>query len=243
MQQSEEGFYDSHCHLQDAKYQTQLDVIVEAICRKYTCVKPNFGVHPWQCDKVSDQWLQKLRCKLESIPNAGIGECGLDRTNRAKASIELQQQMFISQLELAKEFQRPVSIHCVRAFGRVLDILQQMGPFPSGIVLHSWAGSSDMTTALSHQPQVYFSLSGHSLNRINAKTEEMVRAIPDERLLIETDAPDALPVGENVQSVEGFNHPANIAVIAQVVANIRGQSLEMVKQQAMRNAKLVLPII
>lgn len=69
-------------------------------------------------------------------------------------------------------------MHCVLAYGQMLETVQQEGPFPEGLLLHSWAGSAEMTRSLCGQPGVFFSLSGHSLRLHPAKLQAMLLEVP-----------------------------------------------------------------
>ena len=68
-------------------------------------------------------------------------------------------------------------VHCVQAYGRLLAVLQELGPFPAGLVLHSWAGSPDVTHQLATTDGVYFSVSGHLTRLRPAKARATVAAV------------------------------------------------------------------
>lgn len=61
----------------------------------------------------------------------------------------VQEAVFASQLHLAKELHRPVSVHCVKAFEQMLALVKEIGPFPAGFMLHSWTGGPEMVRAFS----------------------------------------------------------------------------------------------
>ncbi len=71
----------------------------------------------------------------------------------------------------------PAQVHCVQAYGRLLAVLQELGPFPTGVMLHSWAGSPDMTYQLAAIDGVYFSVSGHLTRLKPAKARATVAAV------------------------------------------------------------------
>ena len=75
-----------------------------------------------------------------------------------------------------------MQVHCVRAFGRLADLLRQEAPFPAGLVLHSWVGSAEMTSALAALPGVHFSISGHltriKVDKAAAMLAEVCHLIP-----------------------------------------------------------------
>jgi TatD related DNase len=70
-----------------------------------------------------------------------------------------------------------VQVHCVQAYGQLLEAVQREGPFPHGLVLHSWAGSKEMVQSLRRYEGVYFSLSGHSLNLQPSKLTGMLQEV------------------------------------------------------------------
>ena len=87
---------------------------------------PSFGLHPWWLRLENSEPLELLRQRIEACPCAGVGECGLDSLRKKEISLELQLEVLRSQLDLAKEFQRPVSLHCVGAHGALLTLLQEV---------------------------------------------------------------------------------------------------------------------
>ncbi|GAB4816078.1 hypothetical protein N2152v2_003124 [Parachlorella kessleri] len=116
-------------------------------------------------ERRSSNWLQDLRQKLVNNPRAGLGECGIDKGPKApKVDVALQLDIFTQQLQLAQELRRPVSIHCVRAFGNVHEALLQLR-IDVPVVLHSYTGSQEMVTTFKQLPRIYFSLSG-SLTKV-----------------------------------------------------------------------------
>eukprot|EP00252_Welwitschia_mirabilis_P004760 TRINITY_DN15062_c0_g1_i1.p1 TRINITY_DN15062_c0_g1~~TRINITY_DN15062_c0_g1_i1.p1 ORF type:complete len:262 (+),score=44.19 TRINITY_DN15062_c0_g1_i1:49-786(+) len=177
--------FDAHCHLQDQKIHgiahslisaaSRLGVqgfvvngtseedweLVKRMSETASMVIPSFGVHPWFSHKCSSKWLSVLRGLLEEVPSAAIGEIGLDKGCQQGKAVDYgtQTEVFKQQLELAKQLQRPVSIHCVSAYPDLQQILQEYGPFPAGIILHSYMGSPEIVKPLS-SIGAYFSFSG-----------------------------------------------------------------------------------
>lgn len=84
-----------------------------------------------------------------SLICAIVVKCGLDGLRVEHVDMAVQEEVFASQLHLAKELHRPVSVHCVKAFEQMLALVQEMGPFPAGFMLHSWTGSPEMVRAFS----------------------------------------------------------------------------------------------
>ncbi len=179
-------------------------------------ILPQLGLHPWWVSRrdegeILDQgphgeggggggtvrktdWLATLRHLLLENPTAGLGECGLDKGPKAcaLASWEEQVDAFRLQLQLAQELQRPVSVHCVKSFGAVYEMLSEEN-LTIPIVLHAWTGTPEMTETFLKLPNVYFSLGGHLTRIAPAKALPMLRLLAEkalDRCLLESDAPD-----------------------------------------------------
>ncbi|KAF5450564.1 hypothetical protein F2P56_030899 [Juglans regia] len=212
--------FDAHCHLQDPRIlsraphliATAFDAgvvrfavngvsekdwhLVKQMGEKYTSVIPCFGLHPWYVAERTPNWFNTLKECLESTPSAAVGEIGLDKGSRGK-EIDFSDQIdvFRQQLELARELNKPVSVHCVRAFGDLLQIMKSIGSFPAGVILHSYLGSAELVPEFA-KLGAYFSFSGYLMSLEARKAKKMLRAVPSERILLESDAPDALPKSE-----------------------------------------------
>lgn len=172
---------------------------------------PSFGLHPWQ--QTADTWQEQLVAHLDTVPHACIGECGLDRWIK-NYDIDLQGQVFITQLALAAERNLPLSIHCLKAWGVLLEILESR-PLPErGFLLHSYAGSAELVPRLV-KLGAYFSFSGYFLHQRKQNVRDAFMAVPNDRLLIETDAPDMLPPDHVIRHPlkNQLNHPANLTAI------------------------------
>lgn len=206
-------------------------------------IVPSFGLHPWcitAADKKSqpcDQpWFKQLQRHLDNSTHGplGIGECGLDRaiiqanTPRPlrQEQIDRQLAVFIAQLQLATERNLPISIHCVQAWGLMLEVLRSE-PLPRcGFLLHSYGGSAELIPELT-QLGAYFSFSAKLLHPQQQKRQNIFRQVPAERLLIETDAPHMSPPDKlnkyplfSSDGQKTINHPANLRSILQATENI-----------------------
>lgn len=243
------ALFDAHNHLQDDRIAGVLGPVLED-CRREnihgfvvngTCesdwpriadlsqrderVLPSYGVHPWHVDRCSAAWLDHLRRQLDTRPSA-IGEIGLDRWMR-EPDLLRQEEIFIAQLRLANERQLPVTVHCLKAWGRLLEILQSETP-RAGFLLHSYSGPAEMLPRFT-QLGAYFSMSGHFAHERKHAQQRVFKEVPDDRLLIETDAPDMPPPSAlRPYSLEdaALNHPANLAAIYRFTARLRGLSVD-----------------
>lgn len=181
-----------------------------------------------------------------------IGEVGLDYYHLDKESIEEQKERqkknFIQHLELAKELDKPVIIHCREAHEDVLEILTDFikihptPPFEKGRlggilkgVIHSFSGRWS-------QAEEYFELgfyiSFNGLITFARDYDKVIKNAPLERLLIETDCPYLTPVPYRGKR----NEPSYVKYVAEKIAEIKGVSFEEVAQITTENAKKLFNI-
>lgn len=217
--------FDSHCHLQDHRIsnvvpkliRTALDngvvyfavngisekdwPVVKEMSDSYPCILPSFGIHPLCVAERTPNWFSTLKDFFEANPCAAVGEIGLDKGTRGKkVDFADQIEIFQQQLQLAKELKRPASVHCVRAFGDLLPVMKSLGPFPAGVILHSYLGSAEMVPEFA-KLGAYFSFSGYLMSLKESKAKKMLKSVPADRILLETDAPDGLPKSDNLDSL------------------------------------------
>lgn len=162
--------------------------IVQQAAAGTTAVIPAYGLHPWfaSSDAGADATVMgRLAVLLEADPQAAVGEVGLDFARRAGASRGRQRALLLAQLRLAQRFGRMAIIHCVRAWGTLAGTLAEVGPLPRGCVLHGYAGSAEMVPSLARHGAFFsFKASGETSG---LKEAARMRAVPHERLLLETD--------------------------------------------------------
>ena len=234
---------DAHCHLQDEAFaDCPGEVIEEAVRRgakkivvngtreddwdqvaslakKYTgLVIPFFGLHPWYASKRSEKWAARLRRFLDDFRTAGVGEIGLDRWMK-DFDIDDQLGVFSGQWKIAAEKERPVAVHCLKAFGILASQLEQLPP--RKFLLHSYSGSAQMVPVFARLG-AFFSVSGDFFRPEKEKKLNAFDPVPMDRLLVETDAPEMRPPPSLDLFPEApFNHPANIESVYRQMADRR----------------------
>lgn len=228
--------------------------VVSELARQYDWILPSYGVHPWDSGNRSPGWLATLRAQLEAEPHAAIGEVGLDRwiidgikpddpriAGLRVAPIEEQSEVLAAQLTLGAELNRATAIHCVQAFGALADVLRS-APLPArGFMLHGYGGPSEMIEAFTGLG-AYYSFNIQLLEPKYASRLENFRHIPADRLLVETDAPVKAPPPERNRFPLGtapdgstINHPANVIVAYEALAELRGMVMEELTEQVEKN--------
>jgi TatD DNase family protein len=189
------NYIDAHCHLLDEnEIQLARTTGIENIICNAT--NPNdwekvlalknvihaIGIHPWYVGDLNENAIGNLENLLIQNPNCHIGEIGLDK---CKKDFYKQEEVFEAQLKLAQRLNRPVHIHCVRAWQEVLAIIKN---YPNLTYLfHGFSGDKNVIRFL-EKFNAYFSVSH------GAK----IPLIPANKLLIESDAPDGLPSPANL---------------------------------------------
>ena len=255
---------DSHCHLDAAEFDADRDavahaakqagidiIVIPAVSREnfqqviefsqqYAHCKFALGIHPMYVDGAhpSDLTLLKTLVKQQIATNklVAIGEIGLDFfvtiDNR-----ETQEYFFSEQLKIAQAFDLPVVLHVRKAVDDVLKYLRRT-PVRGGIA-HAFNGSAQQAHALI---DLGFKLGfGGAMTYPRAlKIRELAKSLPLSSIVLETDAPDIPPewVGN-----KGRNAPAELAKIAQVLADLRGVELTQIIEITGKNVCQVLPKI
>ncbi|KAA3506288.1 YchF/TatD family DNA exonuclease [Agrobacterium vitis] len=245
---------DSHCHLDFDDFNADRDAVmararqagigvlltigirvrqferVLAIAERYPHVYCSVGTLPHFSDEERDVTAAELVNLARHPKVVGIGEAGLDRFY-GNASWDAQIEVFQAHIEASRQTQLPLIIHSVREDEAMADMLireTKKGTFP--IVMHCFSGGPALAeTALSLG--AYVSFSGLLTYPENAALRDIAATIPDDKLLVETDAPSQVPV----PLLEERNEPAFILKTIDVLAIARNTRPEIVMRQTASN--------
>lgn len=236
-------WFDAHNHLHDARLGGDAHALIAAQKSAGVCgsvvnatreedwplvadlarchpefIRPAFGIHPWHAHTARAGWQERLVSLLEEFPSASIGECGIDGWISAPP-LAVQMPLFLEHIRIAREAGRAMTIHCLKAWGPLFECLQQQAP-PARFLMHSFGGSRETALRLAGIG-AWFSFSGYFLHERKHAVLDVFRQIPQERILLETDAPDMLPPDEHViLPLPGkLNHPANLPAIGAALAD------------------------
>ncbi|MBT4288979.1 MAG: TatD family hydrolase [Deltaproteobacteria bacterium] len=251
-------YFDAHCHLQDQRFENQIDLIIEksllkkvgwmcscgtsesdwdqliSLSSQFSCIIPALAVHPWYIDSISENWLTLLEEKLITHGTI-IGECGLDFVIK-DVDKEKQLYVFEQQLLLAQKLKKTVCIHCRGAWQSLIQVLDKVGELPGSGLIHSYSGSADMVSELEKRG-FYISFSGSVTNLNNKKIEKALRKVSSHRLLTETDSPDITPYDLRGDSGDALNKPYNLPFIIEMIAKRTGNTQNEIMQNSYENAK------
>ena len=193
------------------------------------------GVHPHHAADYNDASDTTIRKLLDNDAVVAVGECGLDYF-RNFSPREAQLTAFQRQLEIAKESGLPVFLHQRDAHDDFLKVLEPALPNLSRAVAHCFTGDRE-TLSDYLALRLYIGITGWICDERRGKhLHDIVSMIPDERLLIETDAPYLLPRTIRPRPKTRRNEPMYLPEVARVVAEARGQSVEQVARITSENA-------
>lgn len=203
-------FFNAHCH-EFTPTQDVVGTVVNAtnesewgrvLALQSDVVSVALGVHPWNIDSISDGWIARLRQILVDNPCVMVGECGLDGM---RPDMGGQIAVFLAQLQIAAELRRPIHIHCVRAWGEIVQILNSE-TLPPVIVMHAFSGTPEIMAQVPEN--VFYSFSPAVLDVNHKRMRASVAKCPENRILIESDDMSAsvLPnVAAGVAEIRGVD--------------------------------------
>jgi TatD DNase family protein len=194
------------------------------------------GIHPHHAASFTTAHRQDLLAVLERPSVVAVGECGLDYY-RNIAPPEVQRRAFVGQLEVAAACGKPVFLHQRDAHEDFTAILEEhIGALHGGVAHCFTGGAAELEAYLGLG--LYIGITGWvSDERRGLSVRDVVPRIPDDRLLVETDAPYLLPRDLRPKPRSRRNEPALLVHIAQTVATLRGATLESVAALTTRNAE------
>jgi TatD DNase family protein len=216
------------CHPND------FDRVCAISLKHYPIVAATLGVHPHEAKFYSDEVENNIREKSKEIYIVGIGEIGLDYFYN-HSDQDTQRNVFHSQMAMAHDLKLPVEIHTRDAEDDTIAELQRWKGKVSGM-LHCFSGTEKLARA-ALDIGFYISLSGVITFKNAEPLREVLKIVPLDRILIETDAPFLAPVPMRGRK----NKPAFVGHTAQKVAEVKGETLENLSQILEKNVRTLFP--
>ncbi|KUM53726.1 TatD family hydrolase [Rheinheimera sp. EpRS3] len=247
-------FVDSHCHLdrleleklglnldqvitaaQAKQVQHMLCVCVSlaefeqmsALVAEYPMVSVSCGEHPLHQHDQVDAALLLQKCNLEHV--VAVGETGLDYFYSPDSKLS-QQAAFVSHIQVANKVNKPLIIHTRDARQDTLALMRSHNAEQAGGVLHCFTENWEMAKAALDMG-FYISISGIMTFRNADELRDVVKKLPLDRLLIETDSPYLAPVPFRGKT----NQPAYVTAVAEAIAHLKDVSLEQLAQVTTEN--------
>lgn len=201
------------------------------LSEKYSVIYCTVGIHPHNADSSTPKELNELAVLASSSKVVGWGEIGLDFFKRY-SSPQKQMELFEEQLKIAGELNLPIIIHSRNAHRETYEMLKKYSSSIKKGVIHCFSG--DVELAMEYiKMGFYISIPGTVTYRNATKIQEVVREIPIEYLLIETDAPFLSPEPKRGKR----NEPSFITYTAKKIAELRNQETSVIEDKTTQNAK------
>jgi len=228
---------DSHCHLDDDRFDPDRDTVVASanslnigkiiipattanrwakvkqVAGEYQGVYPAYGLHPMFVEQHQAIHIRELDEWLDREKPVAVGECGLDFFN-SRTDEKWQKQLFNEQLQLAVNHQLPVIVHARKAMDEVISLLRKNTPV--GGVIHSFAGSLQQAQQIIDLGFKLGIAATVGFERAK-KLRSVVASVPDYGLLLESDAPDQPGAAHRGER----NEPAYIVEHLKTIATLR----------------------
>jgi len=247
-------FFDSHAHLNFKNFKNDYEEIIKRclaekiwmvnvgcgydysqlaieIAEKYeTGVWAAIGLHPSDVEKENFDYQKFLALAKNSAKVVVIGETGLDYHHvKNIESRTKQKELFLEHVKLAAELKLPLTIHCREAYDELIELLRQASAYKPHGVIHCFSGNSQQA---GKYLELGFYLGFTGIITYSSDYDQIIKDMPLEKILIETDCPYLAPVPRRGQR----NEPAYIKFIARKIADIREISLEKVAEQTFQNS-------
>ncbi len=244
---------DTHAHLDDEQFTDDLDAVLSrayaagvgqiinvgyrpmrwkstlALADRFPQIKYALGLHPHHAEEWSDEVESQLLTLLKTQNPVALGEIGLDYF-RNLTPPEVQKVAFRRQLQIAYELHLPVIIHQRSAEGDLIDILRETSS-DLVCVLHSFDGTQELASFAFNRGYI-LGVGGLMTRKSADIVQSIVRDYPLEQLILETDCPYLVPSGLKLRR----NEPANIAIIAERLAELRRLSFADVQEVTTANS-------
>lgn len=251
-------FFDTHAHYDSSKFSADRDEVLSslsahgvtlvvdpgdntersrravALAHHYPFVYAAVGWHPEEAEEWTDESLGEIRTLAADDRVVAIGEIGLDYY-WDKSYVEKQKSMFRAQIELALEMNLPVIVHDREAHGDCLEIVRDYSDLRG--VFHCFSGSAEMAKELVKRGW-YLGFDGPITYKNAVKALEVIRLMPMDRILLETDSPYLAPVPNRGKR----NDSRNLPYIAAVIAREKQLDVETVAAATMENGKRLFAI-
>ncbi|OPL18066.1 MAG: hypothetical protein AVO35_07890 [Candidatus Aegiribacteria sp. MLS_C] len=201
----------------------------------FDAVFPALGLHPWKADEGLDPLA--LRDLLESTGSVAIGEIGLD-SRVGEPSMDLQMEVFVRQLELALEMDLPVILHCRGAFEEMASVLGS-GRFGGRLrgVMHAFSRGPELAGRFLDLG-LHLAFGGAVTRPRAGRARRSAAGVPQDRILLETDAPSIGMEGLEPDEVE----PAHVRRVAESLASLRDVTTDELASVTTGNAERLFGI-
>ena len=253
--------FDTHSHYDDAQFEEDREPLLNAmeeqdvgtivnasatveswerviaLTEQYPSVYGMIGVHPDEVGALNETEFARMKELLQKPKIVAVGEIGLDYHWNVEPK-EVQQEWFVRQLHLATEEKLPVIIHSREASQDTFDIMKKEHAGTTGGVIHCFSGSAEM--AKEYVKMGYYIGVGGVVTFKNSRVlKEVVKAIPLEHIVVETDCPYLAPTPHRGKR----NSSAYLPLVIEEIAKLKGITAEEVENATYENAQRLYGLI
>lgn len=252
-------YFDTHAHYDDARFDEDRDALIASLTgnnvelvvnpgsdmessraavglsEKYSFIYSAVGVHPHEAEGLTEEDISELRSLSKRDKVVAVGEIGLDYY-RDLSPRSAQKLAFERQLQLAYEINMPVIIHDREAHADTLDILRNFDL--KSVVYHCYSGSLEYAKTLLTLGY-YLSFTGAITFKGAQKSHDVIRYMPIDRLMLETDAPYLAPAPHRGER----NDSTFLPPVAQLMADIRGITIDELTEATFQTGKRFFGVI
>jgi TatD DNase family protein len=245
---------DTHAHLDHERFKDDVDQVIERaklaqvqsiitvgadlassrqaveFARRYPDVIATVGVHPHDADSVSDSVLNEIAILAQDEGVVAIGEIGLDY-HYDFSPRDVQRRVFAIQISLARELELPIVVHVREAYQDVMSILKSEHAEDVGGIVHCFSGDREVAKDCLDMG-FYISVGGILTFANSQELREIIRGLPMDRILLETDAPYLTPVPYRGKR----NEPAYVVHVAEALDSLKGITFDEVAETTTLNA-------
>ena len=197
---------------------------------EYKNVYSMIGIYPTEAKTYNQEVEDKMIEYAQNAKVVAVGEIGLDYY-WDKSFVDLQKEIFIKQIELANRLNLPIVVHDREAHKDTFDILKQYNK-SSKVLLHCFSGSVEFMRECVNEGW-YIALGGVVTFKNAIKAKDVAKAVPLEKLVLETDSPYLTPVPYRGKE----NKPGYVRFVAEEIANLRNMSVDEIIDITTRNAE------
>jgi TatD DNase family protein len=251
---------DSHCHIDDVRYDQDRETIIArardagvgsfvtigcdletsraavTLAQQHPFISATVGVHPHEVKCIEANWYDELRSLARATRVVAYGEIGLDY-HYDHSPRDVQRRRFREQVQLARELKLPIVIHTREAQEDTIAILKGEKAAELGGVFHCFSGDAWLAKdAL--DLGFYLSFSGVITFQNATMLREIVKIVPLDHILVETDSPYLTPAPHRGKR----NEPAYVRQVAEKIAEIHGIDIEKIEEATTQNAKRLFRI-
>ncbi len=248
---------DTHCHLDDERYIDDIEKVLQNakekgvekfiipgadpktlqravnLCEQYDSIYFSVGVHPYDAENYDKSYLEKF---IHHPKCVAIGECGLDyfRLPDEEEAIAqekaIQKEIFVDQILWAKEMKKPLIVHVRESSADCLELLDKYAGVEGG-VLHCY--NADESLLKLAKKNFYYGIGGVLTFKNAKKLINIYPKIPQDKLLIETDAPYLTPHPHRGER----NEPSYTTIVAEKMATLSGLTYLEIETLSTKNAQ------